>query len=146
MTTLAFALPRTFKMAALVLASATLLACDDDATGIDRNQDSDNATTGSIQGLVTANGQGVSGISARISQDGIGIRLVETDANGEFFFGALPVGEYDIELLTFGRFELPENVDTRRATTTQSVFVFGGSTASVAFDLFEKAEEVQNDR
>ena len=145
MTTLAFSLPRTFKMAALVLASATLLACDDDATGIDRNQGSDNATTGSVQGLVTANGQGVSGVSARISQDGIGIRLVETNADGEFFFGALPVGEYDIELLTFGRFELPQNADARRAITTQSLFVFGGSTVSVAFDLFEKAEEVTND-
>ena len=146
MPTLAFSLPRTFKMAALVLASATLLACDDDATGIDRNQDSDNATTGSVQGLVTANGQGVSGISARISQNGVGIRLVETDPNGEFFLGSLPVGEYDIELLTFGRFELPEDADARRAITTQSIFVFGGSTARVDFDLFEKAEEVQNDR
>ncbi len=145
MTTLAFALPRTFKMAALVLASATLLACDDDATGIDRNQDSDNATTGSIRGLVTANGRGVSGISARISQDGIGIRLAETNADGEFFFGSLPVGEYEIEVLTLGRLELPEDADARRAITTQSIFVFGGSTVSVGFDLLEKAEEVTND-
>ncbi len=138
MTTLAFSLPRTFKMAALVLASATLLACDDDATGIDRNQGSDNATTGSVQGLVTADGRGVSGVSARlISQDGNGIRLAETNANGEFFFGALPVGEYHIELQNGG--------DASRAITTQSVFVFGGSTASVGFDLFEKAEEVTND-
>ena len=44
MTTLAFALPRTFKMAALVLASATLLACDDSLTGIDRDQPSVNMT------------------------------------------------------------------------------------------------------
>ena len=42
MTTLAFALPRTFKMAALVFASATLLACDDSLTGIDRDQPSVN--------------------------------------------------------------------------------------------------------
>ncbi len=145
MTTLAFSLPRTFKMAALVLASATLLACDDDATGINRNQGSDNATTGDVQGFVTAHGRGVPGIAARlINQDGIGIRLVETNADGEFFFGALPVGEYDIELLTFGRFELPQNADARRAITTQSLFVFGGSTVSVGFDLLEKAEEVTN--
>ena len=146
MTMLSFALPRTFQMAALVLASTTLLACDDDATGVDRDPDAGNATVGNVQGLVTANGQGVSGIAARLSQDGIGIRLVETDGNGEFFFGALPVGEYDIELQTLGRFELPANVDDHRNITTQSVFVFGGETVSVDFDLFEKAEDVENDR
>ena len=144
-TTLAFALLRTFKMTALVLASATLLACDN-VTGIDRDQDSDNAATGNVQGLVAANGLGVSRVSARISQDGIGIRLVETNDTGEFFFRALPVGQYDIELLNLSGFELPQNTDARRAITTQSVFVSGGSTASVAFDLFEKAEEVQNNR
>ncbi len=42
MTTLAFS--RTFKMAALVLASATLLACDDSLTGIDEDQPSVNMT------------------------------------------------------------------------------------------------------
>jgi hypothetical protein len=146
MTTLAFALPRTFKMATLVLASSALLACDDDATGIDQNQGSASPASGNVVGLVTANGQGVSGIAARLSQDGVGIRLVETDAGGLFDFGSLPVGEYEIELQTLGRFELPADADTRRAITTQSVFIFGGSTVSVDFDLFEKAEDVQNSR
>ncbi len=138
MTTLAFALPRTFKMAALVLASATLLACDDDATGIDRGQDSNNATTGDVQGFVTAHGRGVPGIAARlINQDGIGIRLAETNADGEFFFGSLPVGGYEVEL---------QNVDARRAITTRGVFVFGGSTASVVFELSGNADDGENDR
>ena len=44
MTTLASALPRTVKMAALVLASATLLACGDSLTGIDEDQPSVNMT------------------------------------------------------------------------------------------------------
>jgi len=140
MTTLAFALPRTFKAATLILASAALLACDDDATGIDRIPDSGNDTVGNVVGLVSANGQGVAGISARLSQDGVGIRLVETDSNGQFTFGSLPSGEYDIELQTFGRFELPADEDTRRAIISQSVFVFSGSTVNIDFDLLEKAE------
>ncbi len=133
MTTLAFALPRTFKMAALVLASATLLACDDDATGIDRNQDSDNAT-GDVQGFVTSSGRGVSGVIVRfISQDGSRSRLTETDANGEFFFRALQVGEYDIELQNGG--------GASGAITTRSVFVFGGSTLSLGFTLDGNAQD-----
>lgn len=44
MTTPAFALPRTVKMAALLLASATLLACNDSLTGIDEDQPSVNMT------------------------------------------------------------------------------------------------------
>ncbi len=144
MTTPAFTLPRTFKMVTLILASAALVACDDDATGIDRNQGSADAAVGSVQGLVTANGQGVSGIAARFSRDGVPILLVETDADGRFFLDALPVGEYEVELQTLGRFELPADADTRRAITTQSVFIFGGITVNVDFDLFEKAEDLQN--
>ena len=144
MTTPAFTLPRTFKMVTLILASAALVACDDDATGIDRNQGSADDAVGSVQGLVTANGQGVSGIAARFSRDGVPILLVETDADGRFFLDALPVGEYEVELQTLGRFELPADADTRRAITTQSVFIFGGITVNVDFDLFEKAEDLQN--
>ncbi len=58
MTTLAFALPRTFKMAALVLASATLLACDDSLTGIDRDQPSVNMSISDADGPPASSGGG----------------------------------------------------------------------------------------
>jgi len=55
--------------------------------------------------------------------------------NGEYSFHGLLAGDYDIQLKSFGRFEVPLR------DALWSVSVYGGTNVLADFDLFEKGEE-----
>ena len=81
--------------------------------------------TASIIGSVTVEGEGISGVTVRIS--GIADQATQTDANGQYAFAQLRAGRYTVEVSDFG-------ADVGFSSPSQSVTLGVGETGAASFD------------